>query len=124
MPIYVDTSLLASYYLPDANTTQAIAALQGAGSPALYTALHRLELRSAMARAVFRRSVTATDAQAAWQNVSNDGRWFAAAGQNQMVRGFATGRPALISAWANNGMPEPGCITRGGRAASRAARLS
>lgn len=72
MPIYADTSLLASYYLPDVNTPRAIAALQNVGSPVLYTALHRLELRSAMAQAVFRRSIAAADAQAAWQNVEND----------------------------------------------------
>jgi len=72
MPIYADTSLLASYYLPDANTQRAVTALQNAASPVLYTALHRLEMRSAMSQAVFRRIVSAADAQAAWQNIEND----------------------------------------------------
>lgn len=72
MPVYADTSLLASYYLLDANTARAVAALQAAGTPAVYTALHRLELRSAIAQAVFRGAITSSQAQAVWLTVTND----------------------------------------------------
>jgi hypothetical protein len=72
MGAYADTSFLGSYYLPDANTPAALACARALGTPMVFTALHRLELRNALALAVFQRRVTAVQTQAVWQDVTND----------------------------------------------------
>ena len=54
MALYADTSFLASYFLPDANSASALASVQALSAPRSFTALHRLELRNALGLAVFR----------------------------------------------------------------------
>jgi predicted nucleic acid-binding protein len=74
MAHYADTSFLASYYLPDTNSARALAAVQPLAAPFVFTALHRLELRNALALAVFRRRITSQQAQKVWQDVTTDFR--------------------------------------------------
>ena len=59
MPLYADTSFLASIYLPDANSAKAQAIVRGLTAPLPFTALHRLELHNAIELSVFRGRVTA-----------------------------------------------------------------
>src|SRR5688500_294816 len=72
MALYADTSFLGSYYLPDANSARALAAVRPFSSPLVFTALHRLELRNALALAVFRGQITSRDVQRVWQDVTRD----------------------------------------------------
>ncbi len=72
MAHYADTSFLGSYYLPDANSARALAAVRPLSAPLLFTALHRLELRNALALAVFRGRITPQQEQKAWQDVTKD----------------------------------------------------
>lgn len=74
MAHYADTSFLASYYLPDANSARALAAVQPLSAPFMFTALHRLELRNALALAVFRGRITSQQVQSVWQDVIRDFR--------------------------------------------------
>ena len=72
MAVYADTSFLGSYYLPDANSALAIAAARLLYVPIMFSALHRLELRNALALAVFRGRITAQQVQRVWQDVNTD----------------------------------------------------
>ena len=54
MAVYADTSFLGSYYLPDANSALALAAIRALSVPIVFTALHRLELRNTLALAFIR----------------------------------------------------------------------
>lgn len=72
MGSYADTSFLGSYYLPDANSAVAQATVRSMTLPIAFTALHRLELRNALALAVFRGRITAAQAQAVWPDVEAD----------------------------------------------------
>ena len=72
MAHYADTSFLGSYYLPDANSARALAAVRPLSAPFMFTALHRLELRNALALAVFRGRITPQQEQRVWQDVTKD----------------------------------------------------
>jgi hypothetical protein len=72
MAHYADTSFLASYYSPDANSARALAAVQPLSAPFMFTALHRLELRNALALAIFRGRITPQQVQMVWQDVTRD----------------------------------------------------
>ncbi len=54
MSIYADTSLLVSYYVNDSNSVQAQTLVNAATAPMIFTGLHRVELRNALALGVFR----------------------------------------------------------------------
>jgi predicted nucleic acid-binding protein len=69
---YADTSFLFSLYLADANTPAALRFRLTINGPLPLTAFHRVELRNAMALAVFRRQITIATAQAAWNDVETD----------------------------------------------------
>ena len=72
MSLYADTSLLISYYINDSNSVGAQAILHRATEPLPFTALHRLEMRSALALGVFRRILTSAQASGAWSDVVRD----------------------------------------------------
>jgi hypothetical protein len=72
MTLYADTSLLVSYYIPDANTANAQALLGALNDPLPFTGLHRLEMRNAFALGVFRRLFGPSQVSAAWRNVERD----------------------------------------------------
>jgi hypothetical protein len=70
--IYADTSFLGSYFVPDANSQSALTVVQSLTASLAFTALHRLELRNALALAVFQGRITNHQAQAVWQDVERD----------------------------------------------------
>ena len=72
--LYADTSLLVSYYVSDANSDRATAAVNAAAEPFAFTTLHRLEIRNALELAVFRKRISATESAAAWADVVRDVR--------------------------------------------------
>ena len=67
MSVYADTSLLISYY-----STNAQAVIHRTTDPLPFTGLHRLEMRNALALAIFRRVLTAAQVRAAWADVEHD----------------------------------------------------
>jgi predicted nucleic acid-binding protein len=72
MVIYVDTSVLFSLYVPDANSARADAWRQANPAPIEFHGFHRIELRNAMSLAVFQQRLTLAEAQAAWTQVQED----------------------------------------------------
>jgi predicted nucleic acid-binding protein len=70
--IYLDTSLLASLYCLDANSTAAAGALQLAAPPLLITALCELEAVNAFGLRVFRKEITSRQAEASLRNFEKD----------------------------------------------------
>jgi len=72
MSAYADTSLLISYYVRDSNSLRAQGAIHGMSAPLPFTGLHRLEMRNALALGMFRRVLTAAQANAAWSDVEGD----------------------------------------------------
>ena len=69
---YVDTSVLFSLYVPDANSSRADAWRQANPLPIDFTDFHRIELRNALSLAVFQQRLTPDEAQAAWTQVQVD----------------------------------------------------
>ena len=69
---YVDTSVLFSLYVPDANSSRADAWRQANPLPIDFTDFHRIELRNALSLAVFQQRLTPDEAQAAWTQVQLD----------------------------------------------------
>ena len=72
MKTYVDTSVLVSLYITDANSPKADAWRQANPAAIGFTSFHRIELRNAMSLAVFQQRLTSAEAQAAWQDVEQD----------------------------------------------------
>ena len=69
---YVDTSVLVSLYVSDANSQRADAWRKANPAPIDFTSLHRVELRNALSLAVFQQRITAAQAEAAWAQVQED----------------------------------------------------
>ena len=69
---YVDTSVLFSLYVSDANSPSADAWRKSNAHPILFTGLHRVELRNALSLAVFQQRINLTQAQAAWVQIQED----------------------------------------------------
>ena len=69
---YVDTSVLVSLYVPDANSSRADAWRQANPAPIDFTGFHRIELRNALSLAVFQQRLTPDEAEAAWAQVQED----------------------------------------------------
>lgn len=72
MKIYADTSVLFSLYVTDANSPKADAWRQANPVPLDFTGFHRLELRNALALAIFQQRLTPAESLAAWQEVEQD----------------------------------------------------
>src|SRR5580704_10790473 len=72
MSVYADTSLLISYYINDSNSVSAQGVIHAMIDPLPFTGLHRLEMRNPLALCVFRRVLTAAQADAAWSDVERD----------------------------------------------------
>jgi predicted nucleic acid-binding protein len=72
MSLYADTSLLISYYVNDSNSARAQSLIHATTGPLPFTALHRLEMRNALALGVFRHVLTPPQISAAWSDVERD----------------------------------------------------
>ena len=70
--VYANTSFLGSFFVPDANSPAALTVVQSLTVSIAFTALHRLELRDALALAVFQGRMSNYQAQAVWQDVDCD----------------------------------------------------
>lgn len=70
--IYLDSSLLVSLYCLDANSAAAAAALHAAKTTLLITKLGELETLNAFSLRVFRKEITAAQADAARQTFEKD----------------------------------------------------
>jgi predicted nucleic acid-binding protein len=69
---YVDTSVLVSLYVSDANSQRADAWRKANPAPIDFTSLHRIELRNALSLAVFQQRLALAEGQAAWTQVQED----------------------------------------------------
>jgi predicted nucleic acid-binding protein len=69
---YVDTSVLFSLYVSDANSQNADVWRKANSAPIEFTSLHRIELRNALSLAVFQQRITIAQAQAAWTQIQED----------------------------------------------------
>lgn len=72
MSLYADTSFLVSYDIADANSTRAEAVFRSLANPLVFTGLHRLEIRNAIALSRFRNLITPTEAQRALADLQRD----------------------------------------------------
>ena len=72
MRAYADTSVLFSAYASDANTARAQALIPTLTVRLVFTALHRLELRNALALAIFRGKATPREVARVWHDVHTD----------------------------------------------------
>ena len=71
-PVYADTSFLVSLYVPDANTTRAVKAVEAGATPLIFTPLIRHELRNALRLCVFRRQIMAAQRETALHDMDAD----------------------------------------------------
>jgi len=69
---YADTSFLASLYLNDANTPQAVELAQSGTAPYALTPFIRLELANAVRLANFRKMITAKQERDIFRNIEQD----------------------------------------------------
>lgn len=80
--LYVDTGVLTKWYLPEADSAEALALRDRFSPPALLTRLHRLELANAWQLKIFRDELSADAVALARQNFIADiraGLWHAPA---------------------------------------------
>jgi predicted nucleic acid-binding protein len=105
MSVYADTSLLISYYINDSNSVGAQALIHATSDPLLFTGLHRLEMRNALALGVFRRIVTAAEVGVAWSDVMRDLR------SGRLIPHPVNWSPVYRAAaqWAADHCPTIGC---------------
>lgn len=72
MNTYVDSSVLFSLYVTDANSPKADAWRQNHPMPHHLTDFHRVELRNTFSLAVFQQRLTLAESQAAWTEIEKD----------------------------------------------------
>lgn len=80
--LYVDTGILTKWYLPEADSAEALALRDQFSPPAFLTSLHRLELTNAWRLKIFRDELTADAVALARQDLQSDirdGLWHAPA---------------------------------------------
>ncbi len=70
--VYANTSVLASRYIYDANSSQVMNLMMSVNQRSAWTTLHRLELLNAFALAVFRGLITTQQSFAAWKQLAVD----------------------------------------------------
>lgn len=70
--IYADTSLLASLYLADVNTSQALTMVAAAARPLILTPWQEFELENAFQLRLFRKESTRTDLNVAAEQLTED----------------------------------------------------
>jgi predicted nucleic acid-binding protein len=70
--IYVDSSILFSLYVTDANSPKADVWRQANAVPLDLTDFHRVELRNAFSLAAFQQRLTVAESQAAWAEIEKD----------------------------------------------------
>jgi hypothetical protein len=63
MSYYADSSFLVSCYVVDTHTPRAKRVLSDTHAPLVFTALHALEVRNALQLGVFRRHLSAAEAE-------------------------------------------------------------
>ena len=72
MKIYADTSFLVSLYSPDANSVAAARTMQGSSGDRFVSVFGELEVVNAMGLRVFRKEVSATQAQSSLNDFEKD----------------------------------------------------
>lgn len=72
MKRYVDTSILFSLYITDANSVRVDAWRLAYPSAINFTSFHRVEIRNALSLAVFQKCIKTPDSEAAWEVVRED----------------------------------------------------
>jgi predicted nucleic acid-binding protein len=72
LKIYADTSFLVSLYSPDANSVAAARTMQASRADRLVSVLGELEVVNAMGLRVFRKEVSATQAQSSLNDFEQD----------------------------------------------------
>jgi predicted nucleic acid-binding protein len=72
VPAYVDTSLLAKLYVPEADSNAAVALIKKIRSPISVSALHKTELQCALQLKVFRGEIDAARCAAAYGQFLTD----------------------------------------------------
>ena len=72
MKIYADTSFLVSLYSPDANSAAAARTMQASGGDRFVSVFAELEVVNAMGLRVFRKEVSATQAQSSLKDFDGD----------------------------------------------------
>jgi predicted nucleic acid-binding protein len=69
---YFDTSVVTKWYLPEADSVEALRVRARYSPPAALTPLHRLELATAWQLKVFRRELAKLVVERAWSHVADD----------------------------------------------------
>jgi predicted nucleic acid-binding protein len=69
---YFDTSFITKWYLPEADSTEALRIRARFAPPGVLTHLHRLELVTAWQLKVFRREIAAQLVEGAWSHLEQD----------------------------------------------------
>ena len=72
MNAYFDTSVITKWYLPEANSAEALRVRARFSPPATLTHLHRLELLTAWELKAFRREIARQIIDRAWSHVEDD----------------------------------------------------
>ena len=72
MKIYTDTSFLVSLYSPDVNSAVAVRTMQASGGDRLVTIFGELEVVNAMQLRIFRKEVSAAQAQSSLDDFEKD----------------------------------------------------
>ena len=72
MKIYADTSFLVSLYSPDVNSAVAVRAMQASSGDRLVTTFGELEVVNAMQLRIFRKEVSAAQAQSSLDDFEKD----------------------------------------------------
>ena len=72
MRAYFDTSFITKWYLPEADSAQALRIRSRFAPPAALTHLHRLELVTAWQLKIFRREIPAKLVEGAWSDLEQD----------------------------------------------------
>lgn len=70
--IYLDTSVVASLYCPDANSAAAAELMHAAQEPLLISTLCQLEAVNAVRLRVFRKEISSRQAESSWRDFAND----------------------------------------------------
>ena len=72
MVVYADTSFLVAVYTPQSDSRKALAWMQRATVPVVFTPFHRQELRNAIRLRVYRKEITSVERSAALEEIESD----------------------------------------------------
>ncbi|MFZ0288899.1 MAG: type II toxin-antitoxin system VapC family toxin [Candidatus Sulfotelmatobacter sp.] len=72
MKVYADTSFLMSLYSPDANSAAAVRTMQGSTLDRFVSTFGELEVVNALGLRVYRKEISAAQAQSSWSDFEKD----------------------------------------------------